>query len=81
MDAHGVRMAKGTLARILSIPDWLTHDLPVEEMARLKKMEGTVMPILEIDAYGMVWFGANDPWFCLKPKEVAAVESSPQNVV
>ena len=58
------------LVRILTIPDWLTHDLPPEEVATLKAVEGTVMPILELDAYGMVWFGTDEPWFSLRPFEV-----------
>ena len=66
--------------RILTIPESLTHDLPREEVARLKATEGTVMPILELDAYGMVWFGAGDPWFSLKPCEVAALQARSKNV-
>ena len=59
--------------RILTIPNWLTHDLPPDEMLLLKAREGAVMPILELDAFGMVWFGQEDPWFCLMPSEVAAL--------
>ena len=63
----------GMPVRILTIPESPTHDLPRDEVLRLKASEGTVMLILELDAYGMVWFGAEDPWFCLKPSEVAAL--------
>jgi hypothetical protein len=31
------------------------------------------MPVLELDTYGMVWFGDGSPWFCLKPSEIAAL--------
>jgi hypothetical protein len=72
-DANGIGLEPGMAVRILAIPDWLNHDLPQEEVALLKATEGTVMPILELDAYGMVWFGKEDPWFSLKPSEVAAL--------
>jgi len=73
LDVNGTALATGMLVRILVIPDWLTHDLPPEEVLRLRAREGTVMPILEMDAYGMLWFGDGAPWFSLKPSEVAAV--------
>jgi len=75
IDAHGLPISQGALARILVIPQWLTHDLPAEDVARLKAVEGTVMRVLEIDAYGYVWFGEPGPWFSLRPSEVA-VEAS-----
>jgi hypothetical protein len=81
LDVNGAHLEQGMLVRILSIPEWLTHDLPYEDVARLKTMKGTVMPILEIDTYGMVWFGESDPWFSLKPSEVAAIEASSQNAI
>lgn len=62
---------QGALVRILTIPHWLTHDLPAEDVARLKAVEGTVMRVLELDAYGYVWFGEHGPWFSLQPSEVA----------
>jgi len=78
-DANGVRLKAGMLVRILVIPESLTHDLPPDEVSRLKIKEGMVMSVLELDAYGMVWFGDGAPWFSLKPSEVAALPSS-QNV-
>jgi len=73
VDANGVGLAAGMPVRILVIPDWLTYDMPLEEVLQLRAREGTVMPILELDAYGMLWFGEGAPWFSLKPSEVAAV--------
>ena len=73
-DRHGRRIEVGSDAKILAIPDWLTHDLPVEDVERLKKTEGTVMQVLEIDAHGYVWFGNNSGrWFCLRPNEVQVI--------
>jgi hypothetical protein len=68
IDANGIKLTVGMRVRILVIPHWLTHDLPSEDIARLKNVEGTVMQIAEIDAFGYVWFG---DWFSLKPYEVA----------
>lgn len=73
LDANGVGLKAGLPVRVLTIPDWLTHDLPRDEVARLTATEGTVMSVLELDAYGMVWFGNGAPWFCFKPSEVAAL--------
>jgi hypothetical protein len=81
LDVNAARLEQGMLVRILSIPGWLTHDLPDKDVAHLKTMEGAVMPILEIDAYGMIWFGESNPWFSLKPFEVAAIEVSSQNAI
>lgn len=68
-------------ARILTIPNWLTHDLPRDEISRLQAVQGTVLRILELDTYGMVWLGEDTPWFCLKPSEVMAVAPPSQNVI
>ena len=53
--------------RVLTIPQWLTHDLPAEEVHRLKAVEGTVRSISEIDAHGYIWI---EGWFSLRPEEV-----------
>ena len=71
VDANGMPIRQGAMARILTIPHWLTHDLPAEDVARLKAVEGTVMQVVEIDAYGYVWFGEFGPWFSLRPNEIA----------
>ena len=61
----------------MSIPQWLTDDLPADEVAALKRQEGTIMKVLEIDAHGYVWFGTDNAgrWFCLRPSEVQVVRS------
>lgn len=68
IDANGIKLVAGMRVRILVIPHWLIHDLPSEDVALLKNVEGTVMQIAEIDASGYIWF---DDWFSLKPCEVA----------
>ena len=75
VDSRGHRIEVGSNAKILIIPEWLTHDLPADEVARLKSAEGTIMRVLEIDAHGYVWFGTNNSgrWFCLQPAEVQVV--------
>ena len=74
VDANGTELREGALVRIRTIPEWLTHNLPLEDVSRLKAVEGTVMRVLELDAYGYVWFGEHGPWFCLRPDEVQRIE-------
>jgi hypothetical protein len=47
--------------------------LPREDQARLRSYEGKTFEVLEIDRYGMIWFGAEGGGasFSLKPEEVA----------
>lgn len=77
VDAQGQQIAVGDDAKILSIPSWLTHDLPEDEVASLNAREGTIMKVLEIDAHGYIWFGSDNTgrWFCLRPSEVQVVPS------
>jgi hypothetical protein len=75
IDSRGRRIEAGSHAKIRTIPDWLTHDLPSDEVVRLKATEGTIMRVLEIDPHGYIWFGTNDSgrWFCLRPTDVEVV--------
>jgi len=76
-DHQGEAIVAGDNVKILSIPAWLTHDLPEEDVTSLKRLEGTVMKVLEIDAHGYVWFGSsnNGRWFCLRPNELQVIRS------
>ncbi len=49
--------------------------LPAEDQHRLRSYEGHTFTVLEIDRYGMVWFGSEGggPSFSLRPEEVAVV--------
>ena len=40
IDANGAKLVPGMRVRILTIPEWLTHDLPDEDVVRLKEVEG-----------------------------------------
>ena len=80
-DRNGKRISNGALVRIDEIPDWLTHDLPEEDVVRLRQRENTVMHVVEIDAYGFIWFGEEGESesghrFCLKPSEVSIAEDA-----
>lgn len=80
-DRNGKRISNGALVRIAEIPHWLTHDLPDEEVVRLQQLENKVMHVVEIDAYGFIWFGEDvesesGHWFCLKPSEVSVAENA-----
>ncbi|MGO1068286.1 hypothetical protein [Lysobacter sp. CA199] len=69
-DSSGQAIVEGSRVRIGVMPQWLIHDLPAEDVARLRAVEGRVLPVLEIDGFGYLWFGDHDPWFCLMPTEV-----------
>ncbi|SDY49293.1 hypothetical protein SAMN04487939_102389 [Lysobacter sp. yr284] len=58
------------------MPKRLIHDLPEEDIARLRAVEGRVRPVLEIDGFGYLWFGEDGPWFCLMPTEVTLESES-----
>jgi hypothetical protein len=68
IDANKIKLTVGMRVRTLVIPHWPTHNLPIEDVVRLKSVEGTIMQIAKIDAFGYVWFC---DWFSLKPCEVA----------
>ncbi len=69
-DANGKQIQVGALVRIPEMPEWLIHDLPKQDIENLRSVTGTVMPVVEIDPYGYVWFGDNGPWFSLRPDEI-----------
>jgi hypothetical protein len=72
IDANGRALHEGQHVRIDAMPTSLLHDLPGEDVARLRALEGTPLPILGFDAYGHVWFGDGTPWFSVRPDEVIA---------
>ena len=77
IDINGKAIKLGAVAIIPKIPNWLSHDLPSEDVELLKKTEGTHKAVIEIDKYGYVWFGDeyHTPWFCLKPNEIEILEA------
>lgn len=82
VDALGQPIVEGSRVRIPAMPHSLIHDLPAEDVARLRSVEGQVLPVLEIDGYGHLWFGEHDPWFSLRPGEVTlAIEAGPAGEV
>ena len=62
----------GAKVRIESVAS-CARGLPREDQLRLKSYEGKIFEVLEIDRYGMIWFGADggNANFSLKPSEVA----------
>jgi hypothetical protein len=74
IDSHGTAVALGDIVKIPALPDSLTHDLPNDEVALLRAREGTFMRVVEIDAYGNLWFGDQGPWFSLRPCEVTVIQ-------
>jgi hypothetical protein len=55
VDPYGKRIAQGSKVRIQTLPDWLVHDLPTEDVARLRAIEGSVMRVLELDPAGYLY--------------------------
>jgi hypothetical protein len=74
VDINGMLVGVGDSVEILSIPHWLTHDLPLEDQTRLKSLEGKVVSINEIDKLGYLWLSFPHSCFCLQPQEVRRVE-------
>ena len=72
VDSSGRPIRLGVKVRIVSVAS-CAHGLPDEDRRRLKSYEGKVFEVLEIDRYGMIWFGADggNASFSLRPSEVA----------
>ena len=54
-DAEGNLIKEGDAVKILNIPESIIHDLDEESKHTVKKCEGSVMVINEIDDYGYAW--------------------------
>ena len=74
VDESGRPIVVGAKVRIVSVTSSV-HGLPPEDQARLRSYEGKVFEVLEIDRYGMIWFGSDggSSNFSLKPREVAVI--------
>ena len=78
-DVNGRTIHIGCMALLPKIPDWLIHDLPSDDVAALRKSEGSVKRVVDIDKSGYVWFGSEESdadWFCLKPNEIEVMEGA-----
>jgi hypothetical protein len=71
VDNAGRAIQVGAKVRIESVAS-CARGLPREDQLRLKSYEGQIFEVLEIDRYGMIWFGANGDSanFSLRPNEV-----------
>jgi hypothetical protein len=70
-DNHGRPIQVGAKVRILSVAS-AASSLTSEERARLRSYEGQTFEVLQIDRYGMLWFGSDGRTadFSVKPVEV-----------
>lgn len=50
----------GDPARLISVPDWLVHDLPLDERSEILACIGKTTVITEIDSHGYFWIGFGD---------------------
>jgi hypothetical protein len=71
VDGSGRPIRVGAKVRIESVAS-CAQGLLREDQVRLKSYEGKIFEVLEIDRYGMVWFGSDggSANFSLKPTEV-----------
>ena len=74
VDESGRPIVVGAKVRIVSVAS-CAYGLPPEDQARLRSYEGKEFQVLEIDRYGMIWFGSDGAGgnFSLKPREVAVI--------
>ena len=72
IDESGRPIVVGAKIRIVSVASG-AQGLAAEDRARLMSYQGKVFEVLEIDRYGMIWFGSAEQRcdFGLKPQEVA----------
>lgn len=47
----------GDRIKLLSVPEWLTHDLPADEVAEIRGFVGREAVVEKIDAAGYFWIG------------------------
>jgi hypothetical protein len=74
VDESGRPIVVGAKVRIVSVAS-CAHGLPREDQVRLRSYEGKTFQVLEIDRYGMIWFGIDGGGssFSLKPEELAVI--------
>lgn len=73
-DRAGRSISVGAKVRIESVASCV-RELSKEDKSRLKSYEGQVFQVLEIDRYGMIWFGVEGGGanFSLRPEEVTVL--------
>jgi len=47
----------GDCVKLLGLPDWLTHDLPLSEQEEMLEFIGKSGVVSEIDCSGNIWLG------------------------
>jgi hypothetical protein len=47
----------GNRVRLVSLPEWLVHDLPASEQVEMRSCIGQIAVVREIDNYGYLWIG------------------------
>lgn len=74
VDKSGRAISVGAKVRIVSVAS-CASGLPREDQIRLSSYVGKILEVLEIDRYGMIWFGGEGGGgnFSLKPVEVDVI--------
>ena len=47
----------GDRVRLLNLPGWLVHDLPLDEQIEMRAYINQVAVVQQIDKFGYVWIG------------------------
>jgi hypothetical protein len=56
-DLMPIDIKSGDQVKLLSLPDWMTHDLPLDEQTEMHSFVGQSAKVEKIDAYGYYWLG------------------------
>ena len=54
------QLKKGDLVKLISVPEWLVHDLPADEQHEIRSCVGMTTQITDIDSSGYFWIGFGD---------------------
>ncbi|QIL71325.1 hypothetical protein G7048_13705 [Diaphorobacter sp. HDW4B] len=54
----------GSTVQLLSLPDWLIHDLPIDEQREMFTFIGKQAIVEQIDSHGYVWIGFGSAQDC-----------------
>ena len=52
---------EGDRVRLLGLPDWLLHDLPLSEQKELREAIGRELVVKRLDTHGYIWLEISRP--------------------
>jgi len=71
-------LREGDRVRVLSIPEWLLHGLPLEDQTRLRAVKGRVVSVVKRMPHGYLWLSFPDgtEGFSLLPQDVELTQEA-----